>query len=302
MPQTEPQSTNHILMVEPALFHANPQTRPTNSYQHDDDTDPRAIHEKALGEFRAYRDLLVEHGVCVTTLKGRAECPDDIFPNWLSTHRGPGDGERGRLILYPMLAPNRQTERRSDLIELLAPAYGETIDLSGWEKDGKALEATSTLVLDRVNRIAWSNGSTRSDGAVAADWAARTGYRLERFESEHRGKPVYHADVMMWIGTSLAGLCSACLKSPQVAASLREYREVIEFDNDQMARFCGNALEVVGAGGERMLVISKGATAALTDQQRSVIDRHYKTLITPDLATIEYYGGGSARCMLTELF
>jgi len=114
---TSAQSTNHIMMMEPVDFHANEQTKETNSYQHDDDQDIAMIQEKAKLEFRAFRDLLVEHGVVMTTALGQKGCPDDIFcNNWVSTHAGK------RMILYPMLAPNRQIERRPELIDLLKGA------------------------------------------------------------------------------------------------------------------------------------------------------------------------------------
>ncbi len=291
-----PQSTNHIMVMEPVYFHANPETMPTNSYQHGDDKDTHEIHQKALLEFRAMRDLLVQHGVVITTTLGKEGCPDDIFPNWISTHDG------GRMVLYPMLAPNRQAERRKDIIDVLRRTYKDVQDFSPHEKHDKALESTGAMCLDRVNKIAYQVRSARSHDELAAMWCKMNDYTHIPFDTEYKGKPVYHADVVMWIGTELAGVCSECLLKDDVVKHLKHHREVIEFTNTQMEAFCGNSLEVIGTGGERMLVMSDAGYNSLSDEQKITLSQHYKTIIQPKIPTIEYYGGGSARCMLLELF
>lgn len=296
------QSTNHIMVMEPGRFHANPQTRATNLYQHDDDRNVAAIHEQAVGEFRVFRDMLVAHGVNVLSTLGVEESPDDIFcNNWVSTHRDAQGA--GTMVLYPMLADNRKIERRSDLLGLLAKQYTRTIDLSGYENQGMALESTGALVLDRLHDIAYSNISDRSYDAPAREWAGKMNVDLVRFATDYQGLPVYHADVVLWLGTGLAGICSECLSDREgMLRLLRRHREVIEFTNEQMKSFCGNSLEVVGRGGERMLVMSAAGVKTLTAAQEKQLSQYYTTLISPDIRTIEYYGGGSARCMLLELF
>jgi len=290
------QSTGHLMMMEPLDFHANPQTKATNSYQHDDDAALEEIHNRAVREFRAFRDLLVTHGVAVTSVLGQAGCPDDIFcNNWVSTHAG------RTMVLYPMLADNRRTERRPDLLALLSKMYDDVLDLSAHEQDGKFLESTGAMWMDRVHKIAYQGVSMRSHPALGKLWCEQNGYTHFVFETDHKGKPVYHTDVLMWIGTSLAGVCSECLKSRDLIDHLKQNREVVEFTNAQMESFCGNALEVVGTASEKMLVMSQAGVKTLTDQQRQIIGKHYKTIIAPDIRTIEYYGGGSARCMLLEL-
>lgn len=290
------QSTNHIMMMEPEEFHANPQTMATNSYQHEDKEAIAAIQQKAVAEFRAFRDLLVENGVAVTTVYGQKGCPDDIFcNNWVSTHAG------GKMVFYPMLADNRRTERRPDLIAILRKMYHQEFDLSAYEQEGKFLESTGAMWMDRVNKIAYQGRSMRSHEELAKKWCDEFGYRHFPFDTEHRGKPVYHSDVMMWIGTNLAGVCSECLKSRDLVEDLRKYREVVEFSNDQMAAFCGNSLEVIGRNNERMLVMSATGYRTLTPVQKDMIHRHYPKVLSPEISTIEYYGGGSARCMLLEL-
>ena len=296
------QSTNHIMVMEPKQFHANPQTMATNSYQHEDDKTIQEIHVAAVTEFRAMRDLLVKHGVVMTTTKGQTGCPDDIFcNNWVSTHQGV-EGQESRMVLYPMLADNRKTERRRELIDMLRKSYKDVQDFSPHEQHGKALESTGAMCLDRVNKIAYQARSNRSHDELAAMWCRMNDYECVPFDTQHQGKPVYHADVVMWIGTELAGICSECLVQDHVVTDLKRHREVIEFTNDQMAAFCGNSLEVIGTGGERMLVMSKGGYDSLLREQKEVLLKHYKTIINPVIPTIEYYGGGSARCMLLELF
>lgn len=291
------QSTNHIMVMEPKNFHANPQTKATNSYQHEDDKDVTDIHNSAVQEFRAMRDLLVRHGVIMTTTLGQEGCPDDIFcNNWVSTHAG------GRMVLYPMLAENRKTERRPELIEMLGKIYTDIQDYSDQEANNKSLESTGAMCLDRVNRIAYQNRSSRSDEEVAALWCRNNDYKHVPFDTQHKGKPVYHADVVMWIGTEIAGICSECVVSDHLIADLKKHRAVIEFTNDQMQAFCGNSLEVVGTDGERMLVMSNSGYESLRDDQKDLLAKYYKTIIKPVIPTIEYYGGGSARCMLLELF
>lgn len=299
------QSTNHIMVMEPGLFHANPETMPTNSYQHEDDMDTSSIHTKAVAEFRRFRDLLAEKGVVVTTTKGTPDSPDDIFcNNWVSTHMT--ETGKPRMVLYPMLAPNRQLERRADLIEFLKRSYKDVQDFSLHEQHDKYLESTGALCLDRVNRIAYHARSERSHDELAKMWCKMNGFDHMPFDTMHRGKPVYHTDVVMWIGTELAGICSECLESRDVIAKLTQTHDVIEFTNDQMENFCGNSLQVIGYPDgkkpEEMLVMSASGFNALTEEQIEKIRKYYKTVITPDIPTIEKYGGGSARCMLLELF
>lgn len=294
--QQSPQSTNHILVMEPVDFHSNPETMETNSYQHADDKNTVEIHKKALAEFRAMRDLLVEHGVVITTTLGQEGCPDDIFPNWISTHH------EGRMILYPMLVPSRQKERRKDVIDVLRRTYKDVQDFSLHEQHGKALESTAGICLDRVNKIAYQIRSSRAHDDVTAMWCQMNGYVHIPFDTEHKGKPVYHADVVMWIGTELAGVCSECLIKDDIVKHLKARRDVIEFTNAQMEAFCGNSLEVIGTDNQKMLVMSASGYNSLTDEQKMKLSKYYDTIIKPEIPTIEYYGGGSARCMFLELF
>lgn len=297
MSQIAVQSTNHIMMMEPMDFHANPQTMATNAFQHEDDIDQKDIHERAVYEFRAFRDLLVSHGVNVTTTRGQQGCPDDIFcNNWVSTH------EKGRMVLYPMLAENRRTERRKDMKDLLRKMYTDIQDFTLYEQQGKYLESTGAMCMDRINRVVYQAVSGRSDAEIGASWCRMNDYTHIPFETEHKGKPVYHADVVMWIGTYVAGVSSDCLKKKDIIKHIAHKREVVEFTTEQMEAFCGNSLEVVGENEEQMLVMSAAGFKTLNDKQKETLSRYYSNIITPEIPTIEYYGGGSARCMLLELF
>lgn len=284
------------------MFYANPQTMETNVYQNaEEGVDGFEILKKARREFQKYRDKLVDKGVMVTTAKGHESCPDMVFPNWASTY------DDGRMILYPMLNENRSFERRPRIIDRLKRFYPQVTDWTHYEAQGLALEATASIVADHVNKRAYAGLSKRTSPELVRKWAELTGYDVITFETRsHAGPPVYHTDFLMYIGTDMAGICAECFVDDGartlVVERLRETHEVVMFSMDQLRANCCNALEVMGRGGEKMLTFSKAAKAALQEDQLEVIREHYKTLICPDLATLERYGGGSARCMLMELF
>ncbi len=289
------------MMIEPAAFYANPETMETNMYQIDQNAeDAGKIFTAALSEFRAFRDVLVDAGVIVTTAKGYKECPDMVFPNWASTHEG------GRLVIYPMMNDNRRAERAPEVIELLRQTYPDVIDMSAHERDGKFLEARGSLVCDRVNKVVYAALSPRTDEGLAWQWAEMMGYEIEVFETRaHNGKPVYHTDLVMWIGTGLAGICASCIVEKdraRVLERLKAHHEAVEFSNDQLQHFCGNALEVRGEGNAPMLALSGAAYEALTADQRAVMETHFAKFLHSPLPTLEKYGGGSARCTLMELY
>ena len=289
------------MMIEPAVFYANPETMETNMYQNEQQSqDAQQIFAAALAEFRAFRDVLVEAGVIITTAKGYKECPDMVFPNWASTHEG------GLLVLYPMMNDNRRAERAPEVIELLRQTYPDVVDMTAHERDGKFLEARGSLVCDRVNKVVYAGLSPRTDEALARQWAEMMGYEIEVFQTAaHNGKPVYHTDLVMWIGSTLAGICTDCIVEKdraRVLARLKTHHDVVEFSRDQLQHFCGNALEVRGEGNASMLALSGAAHKALTKDQREVMEKHFSRLLHSPLPTLEKYGGGSARCMLMELY
>ncbi len=294
------QSTNHILMIEPKEFFLNPETQETNVYQVDEQENHNETLNKALKEFRAYRDCMVEHGVTVTTFQGIEGCPDHLFPNWASTD------PKGRLVLYPMLNKNRSAERIPRITDKLEQYYNLVLDLRGEEANGLALESTGSLVMDHVNNIVYVGLSRRTDKGLVERWAREMGYRLVMFETKsHTGAPVYHTDLVMHIGTDYAGICSSCIVDEdrdRVVGQLRETHDIVEYDNEQLKSFCGNSLEVLGADGQKLLAMSKAAQNSLKADQKEKILSHMDAIIGTDIPTIEHYGGGSARCLMMELF
>ncbi len=302
MPMSK-QSTNHILMVEPASFYANPETMETNAYQTQEIEPRKVVFQKALQEFRGLRDALVAKGVMVTTTKGFEDCPDMVFPNCLSTHR---DDEGGKLFIYPMHNKNRQAERDPALIKILKCSYDEVMDWTHFEAEGRALESTASMVMDRINKVVYAGLSARTDRGVVQEWCTAQNYDCEIFETQsHVGKPVYHTDCVMWIGSTLAGVCGEAIVHKdrgRVLERLQSTHDINHLDMDQLAAMCGNGLEVVGEDDAKFLTMSSGAYAALTEEQKEMILQHFDNIIHAPLDTLEKYGGGSARCMMMELF
>lgn len=294
------QSTRHIMVMEPLGFHSNTETKETNTYQFDDPNDVHAVQKAARLEFRRFRDVLVDKGIFVTTILGQVASPDDIFcNNWVSTL---GDGS---LVYYPMLAPNRQIERRPEIMQMLESRYRVALDLSPYEKEGRYLESTGSLWIDRVNKIVYSALSPRTDEGLARLWCDTLGYELVTFNTKnHVGKPVYHTDVMMFIGTGYVGICAECIVEQdraRVIGKLAQTHEVVELTLAQLQSFCGNALELLGHNNEPKLVMSAAAFGALTGAQKAVFLKYVGEIVYADIQNIEKYGGGSARCMLLEL-
>jgi hypothetical protein len=293
------QSTNHLFMIEPAEFYANPETLDTNAYQAGAGVPDDEILRAALVEFHAFKNILLKHGVKITSGKGVKGSPDMVFPNWFFTHAS------GEMILCPMHNKNRQAERVPELVTLLRGVYPKVLDWTNYETQGRALESTASICSDHINKRAYSALSRRTDRALAEQWAAHRGYSIEFFETLHKGMPVYHTDCVMWIGTTLAGVCDSVIVGEgreRIVQKLKETHEVVRFSAHQLETFCGNALEVLGSKGERMLAISQGAVDSLVPEQSAVIERHFDHIVSVPLPTLEKYGGGSARCMLAELF
>lgn len=294
------QSTRHIMMIEPADFYANPQTMETNVYQIDKNDVEKDIYSKALSEFRVFRDLLVAQGVIVTTAYGHKDCPDMVFPNWASTHID------GKMVIYPMLNENRRSERVPEIINFLKKMYPDVLDLSSFEKEGKFLEARGSIVCDRVNKVGYAALSARTSEEMVVKWGELMGYEMVIFNTQsHTGHPVYHTDLVMYIGTKIAAICLECIDPSQrdvVAQKLRATHEVVELSSEQLQNFCGNALEVRGHYNDPYLATSEAAYNALNKSQKDQILSHVKDFIFSPLPTLEKYGGGSARCTLMELY
>lgn len=296
------QSTNHIMLIEPVEFYANPETMETNVYQTDRHELHDAILKRALIEFNGFREMLEKNGIKVTVAKGSKGCPDMLFPNWISTHEG------GGMILYPMLNESRRAERSQEIIDMLCNQFGYTIihDLRNWEMEKFIVESTGSLCLDRMFDTAYAALSKRTDIEAVREWSDLMGYDAEIFKTRsHTGAPVYHTDLVMFIGTEVAAVCMECIVEEyrdRVLQRLYGFREIIELTMDQQKSFCGNSLEVAGPAGEKILVMSDTAFNALTEAQKGRFGKYYKKILHTPLTTIETYGGGSARCLMLELF
>ena len=295
------QSTSHLFMIEPEAFYSNEQTAFTNHYQEKvTDETPEIISEKALPEFHNLKSAIEERGIKVTSLKGSKDCPDHIFPNWFITF------QNKTMQIFSMMAPNRRKEKKLSMIEHLTKTYELTDDMSYLEGKGVFLESTSSMVFDRVNRIVYAGISPRTNAVQLIIWCRNNDFELVLFETQsHTGSPIYHTDVLMYVGTEIIGICFDVIKPEHldyVKEKVNQYHQVIELSADQIKRFCGNAIEAQNEDGELFLIISSTAYKALNQTQLDKLLSSYKDIIHSDIPTIEKYGGGSARCMLTELF
>jgi hypothetical protein len=303
---SEAQSTNQVLMIRPVRFAGNEQTAQSNRFQQLTDQSNDA-QVRALTEFDALVTCLRTAGVTVHVLDDTSEphTPDSIFPNnWVSFHAD------GTVVLYPMLAPNRRLERRMDVLQHLSAAglrIARTIDLTGHEADGKFLEGTGSIVLDRVHRFAYACISPRTDLDVLGEFAQRLDYELVTFDAtDANGIPIYHTNVLLCVGTHFAVLCTEAIAAHEQAAVLHALRstghEVIEISIAQMQGFAGNLLELRTALGDTCVALSQRARDAFTAAQLRQLQRLAVTLIVAPIPTIERLGGGSVRCMLAEVF
>ena len=295
------QSTSHLFMIEPEAFYSNEQTAFTNHYQEKvTDETPEIISQKALSEFHNLKSAIQERGIKITSLKGSKECPDHIFPNWFITF------QNKTMQIFPMLAPNRRKEKKLSMVEHLTQTYELTDDMSYLEDREVFLESTSSMVFDRVNRIVYAGISPRTNAVQLIIWCRNNDFELVLFETQsHTGSPIYHTDVLMYVGTEIIGICFDVIKPEHldyVKEKVNQYHQVIELSADQIKSFCGNAIEAQNEDGELFLIISSTAYEALNQTQLDKLLSSYKDIIHSDIPTIEKYGGGSARCMLTELF
>jgi hypothetical protein len=304
------QTTATILMVRPANFGFNPETASNNFYQKKDERNPSEINRLAQMEFDQFVGLLLEKGINVLVVEDTDEPKktDAIFPNnWFSTHHD------GKLVLYPMFSSNRRLERRKDLIELLMKKgfrITEIVDLTFFEKDGQFLEGTGSLILDRVNKIAYSCRSLRTHAVPLNYFGRIMGYELVDFEAsqlvDNIVSPIYHTNVMMHVGSEIAVVCLDSIPMASEKLKVQEYLEktgkkMIPITTKQKFNFAGNMLELKNKDGAKFTVMSDAAFQSLGEVQINSIKR-FTEIIVPKIPIIEKIGGGSARCMMAEIF
>ena len=295
------QSTSHLFMIEPESFYSNEQTSYTNHYQAEaSDESIVEITQKALVEFHNLKNKIESKGIQVTSLKGSKECPDHIFPNWFMTF------DNKTMQIFSMMAPNRREEKKLSMIEHLSNTYNLSADYSYLENKEIFLESTSSMVFDRVNRIVYAGISPRTNAVQLIIWCRNNDFELVLFETEgHTGSPIYHTDVLMYVGTDIIGICFDVINEEHVdyvREKVNSYHEVVELTSEQIQNFSGNAIEAKNESGDLFLIISSRGFNALNEDQVNKLLKSYKEIIHSDIPTIEKYGGGSARCMLTELF
>ena len=298
------QSTSKILMVRPANFGFNEETAVNNSFQVKGYGEDANI--KALVEFDKFAARLRENGVDLYVVNDTPEpqTPDSIFPNnWFSTHEG------GTLVLYPMFAPNRRAERKEVAIGTIKKVFNAVriVDLTTAEENGKFLEGTGSMVIDRDNDIVFACRSPRSDEDTLMRFCEELDYDYYMFDaSDGDGNPIYHTNVMLSIGNRFAVVCLDAIKEIDERVTFIDLleendKEIIEISLEQMANFAGNMLEIKSMKGEPILVMSKRAKSSLDKEQLSALGRYCKILAV-DLEYIENNGGGSARCMMAEIY
>ena len=303
----ESQLASTVLMVRPVRFESNPQTAASNRFQEPVDASAAEQQQAALAEFDGLVATLRDSGIVALVFDDTTEphTPDSIFPNnWVSFHAD------GRVVLYPMEAPNRRLERRPDIIGRLVDEHGfavsEIVDLSGHEGRGQYLEGTGSMVLDRVGHIAYACLSSRTHLAPLGDFAQRMDYEVVSFEAVDRsGVPIYHTNVLMSMGERLALICDAAIpREEQRAAVLQRLRdsgrEVLSLTRDQLAAFAGNMLELRRPDGGRLVAMSRQAWDSLEDEQRQTLRDNGEIVAVP-IDNIEASAGGSVRCMLAEV-
>nr|WP_315132413.1 arginine deiminase-related protein [uncultured Flavobacterium sp.] len=305
------QTTNSILMIRPVAFRMNEQTAVNNYYQKVlDGLLPSTVNAKAQQEFDAFVAKLRAVGVEVIVVDDvlNPDTPDSIFPNnWISFH------ENGDVALYPMFAENRRLERREDILDILEEEgfiINNIMDYTSAEEDGFFLEGTGSLVLDRENGKAYCALSPRADEELFIEFCEDfefTPVIFEAFQTVNKErKLIYHTNVMMCLGETFAVICADAIDDKKerkmVLESLRgDEKEVVLITEAQVNNFAGNMLEVKGTDDRRYLVMSASAHQSLTKKQIAQLEEHV-TILSSSLDTIEACGGGSARCMMAEIF
>lgn len=295
-------------MVRPVRFGFNEETAANNAFQKKSAGSQGSVQEAAIGEFNRFVALLESSGVEVVVVEDTPSphTPDSIFPNnWFSTHA------TGELVLYPMCAPNRRAERKeaplAAIKSLGAKGLMKIVDLTEYEADGRFLEGTGSMVLDRVNKVAFVCRSARSDESVLEQFCGELGYKYYYFDAcDRNGSPIYHTNVVMCAGDKFLVACLDSISNKAERATFIDIakkleKEIVEISIRQMESFAGNMLQLKNKAKKNILVMSSAAKESLNGDQVKALKAHCK-IVAPKIGTIETNGGGSARCMIAELF
>lgn len=300
------QSTNSILLVRPSNFIFNIETAANNAFQNNIKENNESITEKVLYEFENFRESLSAKGIDVTTINDTENPikPDSIFPNnWISFHAD------GTIILYPMFAENRRTERRLDIVETIKEKFivKNIIDFSIYENENKFLEGTGSIVFDHLHKIAYACLSPRTNKEIFIKLCKVIDYKPIYFTAcDEAGQEIYHTNVMMCIAEKIVVICTESIideneKSKVVQSFENTEHEIIDISFAQMNCFLGNMLALKTNSEKKILVMSQSAYTCLSVNQKSIIEKYYE-LFPLAIPTIETIGGGSVRCMIAEIF
>lgn len=298
------QTTNNLLMIRPVNFTFNAETAVNNAFQVAGNTDD--AQDKAEKEFDGFVEKLRGFGISVTVINDTPVpyTPDSIFPNnWISFH------DDGTVVLYPMFAVNRRAERKQHVMQEIFARFSHSniVDMSGAEADGHFLEGTGSLVLDRDKKIAYACLSPRTDQQLVDEFCRKMGYKgITFFASDKSGKAIYHTNVMMCVADRFVVICLDSIADSAERQLVEDTitatgKKVVPITLEQMNRFAGNMLQVNNNAGDKFLVMSTQAYESLDEQQRAELES-FNPIIHSDLTTIETNGGGSARCMMAEVF
>ena len=303
------QATNSILMIRPINFGYNEETAQDNYYQIKDSIIKNS-NESAQNEFDNMVNNLRQNGVSVHVFQDDENdyTPDSIFPNnWVSFH------ENGDVGLFPMYADNRRLERRPEVLEFLESegfTISNIVDYSSAESENKFLEGTGSMILDRENRIAYCSISNRSNEDLFIEFCEDFEFTPVLFNSFQsvgdKRLPIYHTNVMMCVATDYVIICLDSIDDKKQRKNVSNFingsgKRLIEISENQVESFAGNMLELINENGDSVLVMSKSAEDSLNEDQKNTI-KNYSRIVSCDINTIEVCGGGSARCMMAEIF
>lgn len=300
------QTTSNILLVRPANFGFNVQTASSNTFQNELSDSADSLSAIVLNEFDEFIKKLNDYGIKALVVDDTLlpQKPDAIFPNnWISMH------EDGKIIMYPMCAPNRRLERRQEIVDMIRESFvvNEVIDLSVMEKENRFLEGTGSIIFDHINKKAYACISPRTDKNLFKEVCDRLNYAPVIFHSyDENGVLVYHTNVMMCIGKGFAVICLETINDESerklVVNSLEmDGHEIIDISISQMKNFAGNMLALENNKGQNLLAMSESAFNSLMIHQKQTLEK-YAYLLPLPITTIETIGGGSARCMIAEIF
>ena len=304
------QTTSNLFLIRPFRFFSNPQTAINNFFQNpDSERNMSDVSEKALLEFDMFIDKLKRNDLNIFLFHAKETpmTPDAIFPNnWISTH------QNGKIFLYPMFAENRRLERRQDIIDFLFKNFDVTRVFNNanyYENENQFLEGTGSMILDREHKIVYAALSERTNQNLLDKFCNKMNFSkiiFTAFKNVNEKKIIYHTNVMMSVCKHFVVICLDSIendiqKNELLKSFKKTKKEIISISLEQVNNFCGNILEVVNKNGNSILIMSTRAYNAFSESQKKIINKFCKIVHSP-LDTIEYYGGGGARCMLAEIF